>query len=333
MKTGEIKQLFDHFETLKVLVIGDVMIDAYLWGKVERISPEAPVPVVSVTHRENRLGGAANVGLNLKSLGAIPLMCSVIGNDEKGKLFLELMQKEGLSTQGIMSHPSRKTTVKSRVISHGQHLLRVDDEMDSNLPEDTANQFSQHILSLLKSEKPNAIVFEDYDKGCLSKSTIKQIVDEANKMNIPTLVDPKKRNFLHYRGVTLFKPNFKELTEGMKLEISKSDFDQIEKASAKFRLDMNIKYTLITLSEHGMYIGGSECSHHLPAEIRDIADVSGAGDTVVSVASLCLASGITPYQLAAIANLAGGLVCEKVGVVPIDKEQLKNECIHFFQSK
>ena len=255
------------------------------------------------------------------------------GNDEKGKLFLELMQKEGLSTQGIMSHPSRKTTVKSRVISHGQHLLRVDDEMDSNLPEDTANQFSQHILSLLKSEKPNAIVFEDYDKGCLSKSTIKQIVDEANKMNIPTLVDPKKRNFLHYRGVTLFKPNFKELTEGMKLEISKSDFDQIEKASAKFRLDMNIKYTLITLSEHGMYIGGSECSHHLPAEIRDIADVSGAGDTVVSVASLCLASGITPYQLAAIANLAGGLVCEKVGVVPIDKEQLKNECIHFFQSK
>ncbi len=327
MKKPDIKTIFDSFNQFNILIIGDVMIDSYMWGKVNRISPEAPVPIIMSTHQENRLGGAANVALNIQSLGAKPILCSVIGKDSKAKTFLGLLKKQNLTSEGILEDENRKTTVKTRIISNNQHLLRVDEEVDFELYKDIEKSFINHILTILKKTKVDAIIFEDYDKGCITPAVIKKVVEFANKNNIPTLVDPKRRNFLEYSNVTLFKPNFKELTEGLKIEIKKGDFEGIFNASKKLHKTLSAKYILVTLSELGVFISFNNKYKTLPAEIRDIADVSGAGDTIISIASLCLAADLSPELIAGISNLAGGLVCEKVGVVPIDKNQLLNETI------
>lgn len=330
MNTDALKQLFRSFDQMNILVIGDVMVDSYLWGKVERISPEAPVPVVSVTRRENRLGGAANVGLNIRALGAKPMLCSVTGNDEKGNLFISLMKDAGLETSGLLVDENRKTTVKFRIISQGQHLLRVDEENDHCLDLSNEAAFKKRIGTLLDTQQFHAIVFEDYDKGCITPELIKHVVKLASSKNIPTLVDPKKRNFLEYKGVSLFKPNLKELAEGLKTEVSKSDIQSVVKAAQMLESRLQNRFTMVTLSENGIFISDRNRFHHFPAVVRDIADVSGAGDTVISVAALCLASGLDIADIAIIANLAGGLVCEKVGVVPVDKQQLLDECIRYY---
>jgi len=296
-----------------------------MWGKVNRISPEAPVPIIMSTKQENRLGGAANVALNVQALGANPILCSVIGNDSKAKTFHSLLKKRNLSNEGIIQDETRITTVKTRIISDNQHLLRVDEENDNEINSDLEEKFIKKVLTILADKQINAIIFEDYDKGCITPKVIKSIVDYANKNNIPTLVDPKKRNFMEYRNVTLFKPNFKELVEGLKVEIKSGDFESIFKASQQLKKDLSCKYQLITLSELGVFISHNNSYETIPAEIRDIADVSGAGDTLIGTASLCLAAGLDPKIIAGISNLAGGLVCEKIGVVPINKEQLLQE--------
>ncbi len=327
MQEQEIKKLFTKFNTIKVLIIGDVMIDTYFWGKVNRISPEAPVPIIARTDIEHRLGGAANVARNIKALGAEAILCSVIGNDEKGKILLELMQSKNLSVQGIIQTNSRITTTKTRIISNNQHLLRIDEEISKVLDNRLEHQLIDKIKNIMSNKQPDAIIFQDYDKGVISKTLIETVVEIANNNKIPTLVDPKKRNFTNYRNVSLFKPNFKELIEGLKLEISKKDTKAIHAAAQKFRKKYNIEILMTTLSELGVYISDKEDYHKISAEIRDVADVSGAGDTVISTASLCLASGLSPFQIAWISNIAGGLVCEKSGVVPVNKEQLLDECI------
>lgn len=325
MKNQDIKSIFDSFNQFNILIIGDVMIDSYMWGKVNRISPEAPVPIIMSTKQENRLGGAANVALNVQALGANPILCSVIGNDSKAKTFHSLLKKRNLSNEGIIQDETRITTVKTRIISDNQHLLRVDEENDNEINSDLEEKFIKKVLTILADKQINAIIFEDYDKGCITPKVIKSIVDYANKNNIPTLVDPKKRNFMEYRNVTLFKPNFKELVEGLKVEIKSGDFESIFKASQQLKKDLSCKYQLITLSELGVFISHNNSYETIPAEIRDIADVSGAGDTLIGTASLCLAAGLDPKIIAGISNLAGGLVCEKIGVVPINKEQLLQE--------
>lgn len=322
MKNPDIKSIFDSFNRFNILIIGDVMIDSYMWGKVNRISPEAPVPIIMSTNQENRLGGAANVALNVQALGANPILCSVIGNDSKSKTFYSLLKKRELTNEGILEDDNRKTTVKTRIIADNQHLLRVDEEIDEELNTEIEQKFIKQILTILSDKSINAIIFEDYDKGCITPEVITSVVDFANKNNIPTLVDPKKRNFKEYKNVSLFKPNFKELIEGSKIDIKEGDFGGIFTASQKLHLELSAKYLLITLSELGIFISYNNSYQTIPAEIRDIADVSGAGDTVIGTASLCLAAGIDPELIAGISNLAGGLVCEKVGVVPIDKEQL-----------
>ncbi|HAF29733.1 MAG TPA: D-glycero-beta-D-manno-heptose-7-phosphate kinase [Bacteroidales bacterium] len=327
MKKPDIKAIFDSFNQFNILIIGDVMIDSYMWGKVNRISPEAPVPILMSTTQESRLGGAANVALNVQALGANPILCSVIGTDSKSKTFHNLLKKRRLSNEGILEDENRKTTVKTRIIADNQHLLRVDEEVDYELDAETEKKFINQILTILADKQIDAIIFEDYDKGCITPSVIKSIVEYANKNNIPTLVDPKKRNFMEYKNVTLFKPNFKELVEGSKIDIKKGDFEGIFKASQKLHSELSAKYLLITLSELGVYISYNGSYKTLPAEIRDIADVSGAGDTLIGTASLCLAAGLEPEFIAGISNLAGGLVCEKVGVVPINKDQLLQEAI------
>jgi len=320
-----LKNIFQKFSDYKVLIIGDVMVDAYLMGHVDRISPEAPVPIVSVHKRENRLGGAANVALNIKALGADPILCTVVGNDEKGKIYQELLEENGMSSSGLLFSDDRKTTSKTRIMSGSQHTLRVDDEVTTPLSADLERKLIERASAIMEVENIDAVIFEDYDKGVLTETVISQITYLAKEKQVPVLVDPKKRNFHNYKGATLFKPNFKEFCEGEKIEVAKSDFRKIIEHAKNFQLKYDIDYMFITLSEMGVVITSKTENHHIAAQIRQISDVSGAGDTVISVASLCLIAGLKPFDIARIANTAGGLVCEFSGVVPIDVNNLLRE--------
>ena len=316
-------EIFDEFSGLKALIVGDVMIDSYIWGKVERISPEAPVPVISITNKEIRLGGAANVAKNVAALGATPLLCSVIGKDSDGKSFLDLQETRGMDTRGIVQSEDRMTTVKERMLSSSQQLLRIDRETTKPLHKKDKENLLKKVDLLIK--EADVVIFEDYNKGVLDKKLIKSIVQLAQTNNIPTAVDPKKENFLNYENVTLFKPNLKEIKEGLKLDFKNDDEAAIAEASKSLRNKMAVEKVLITRSEHGVFISSNEHQHFIPAHVRSISDVSGAGDTVVSTASLCVALGLPDKFIAELSNLAGGLVCEHLGVVSIDKEQLLAE--------
>ncbi len=301
------------------------MLDTYLWGKVERLSPEAPVPIVSVTKRENRLGGAANVSRNLQALGATPVLFSVVGEDDNGKEFLSLLEKRELTRKGIFVDPSRNTTVKNRIISGGKQIVRVDEESTSSISVGMEKILADAILKELDENRVDVIVFVDYDKGVVTPTLFNAINKVALERKIPTAVDPKKRNFRNYRDVTLFKPNFKEFVEGTGLQIAKDDLEALKACADKFKKEQNLKLIFITLSELGVFISNGVKEQYYPVVIRDIADVSGAGDTVISVASLAMAAGLPPKIMALMSNLAGGLVCEKLGVVPVDAEQLRKE--------
>ncbi|MES3018048.1 MAG: bifunctional ADP-heptose synthase [Bacteroidota bacterium] len=316
---------FEKFNSLNILVIGDVMMDSYVWGKIDRVSPEAPVPVVQVTKKENRLGGAANVALNVQSLGANPIICAVIGDDQEGQELLALMDGSNLTKDGIITVKNRPTTVKTRIIAHNQHIVRVDAETEADIPDESSRDVKERIAEIISAQKIDAIIFEDYDKGLISEELITFTVSLANQKGILTIVDPKKRNFHFYKNVSLFKPNLKELREGINAEIDPVSVTQIEAAVDQIKAQLNAKSVMLTLSEHGVFISTAKDQKLMQAHPRNIADVSGAGDTVVATAALCLAAGLDEYQSAAIANLAGGLVCEHVGVVPIDKEQLLKE--------
>jgi rfaE bifunctional protein kinase chain/domain len=293
---------------------------------VNRISPEAPVPIVSLNKEEQRLGGAANVALNLKSLGAETILCSVVGNDKKGKQFLSILENEGMNTHGIFSSDDRVTTVKTRVIGNNQQLLRIDEEDTFFLTEKEETSFLELLEQLIETEKIDAIIFEDYNKGVLSKNVIQETILFAREKGIPTAVDPKKENFLTYQGVTLFKPNLKELREGLDMNCSFENRTSFDAAMEELEKRLNNEISFVTLSENGVFIKKGSNVHHAPAHIRTIADVSGAGDTVISVATLALAVGLSIESIAELSNLAGGLVCEKSGVVSIETDLLIQEC-------
>lgn len=315
--------LINQFENIPVLVIGDVMIDAYLFGSVERISPEAPVPIVAVNKKENRLGGAANVALNLIALGAKPILCSVIGNDLAGTDLINLLLENNIDASGIIKNNERVTTTKTRVISQNHQMIRIDNEDSANLNELQTTLLINKIIELLPLVK--IVIFEDYDKGVITQNLIGEITKKANELGIHTVVDPKKRNFGFYKNVTLFKPNLKELREGTKNDFSLKNKAEFEAICKNLIAKMNIKYLFVTLSENGVMITNGNEFSYIPAHLRKIADVSGAGDTVISVASLCLALNLPITQVAAISNLAGGLVCEEVGVFPINRIKLAEE--------
>ncbi|MFN3381058.1 MAG: bifunctional heptose 7-phosphate kinase/heptose 1-phosphate adenyltransferase, partial [Runella zeae] len=301
----------------------DVMLDAYVWGKVERISPEAPVPVVVAHHREYRLGGAGNVILNVHALGAEPIICSVIGTDTQGQNLLEELTKRGLRTDGILQSPDRITTIKERIIAGSQQVVRVDTETDKVITLEEQAQLIDKAKELMNN--CDVVLFQDYDKGVLCPHVIKELTDYANLHDIPTVVDPKKRNFLAYQNVTLFKPNLKELKEGLKVDFDVRKEDELRAVVKKLRHELNAKGAFVTLSERGVYIDFSDQQHRIAAHEREIADVSGAGDTVISIAACALALKLPPNIVAELSNLGGGLVCEHVGVVPINKETLKSE--------
>ncbi len=327
VKKEHIREIFRSFNNLNVLIIGDVMIDSYLWGKVNRISPEAPVPIVSVSHKEIRLGGAANVALNIQALGANPILSSDIGVDIEGQNFLDLLKKQKLSQKGILKSRDRVTTVKTRVIGNNAQLLRIDEETEEDISQSETNQLLTLINYIIQHEKIDVIIFEDYNKGLITPRMISKVGELSRSKGIPTCVDPKKKNFNAYKGVSLFKPNLKELREGLKLDISSDNINELQRAISSYRVKQKFETALVTLAEKGVITNSRKVKEHIPAHIRSIADVSGAGDTVISVASLCRALECNDVLTAALANLSGGLVCEQIGVVPINKEQLLEEAL------
>ena len=323
MSHNSIAEIIDAFQHLKVLIIGDVMIDSYIYGSTNRISPEAPVPIVQVTKKEKRLGGAANVALNIQALGAEPILCSIIGDDDNGGAFIDLLHNQQISSDGVIRSENRITIVKQRVLAGSQQMLRIDEESEKDLDPIEEKSLISQITNLI--QKVDLVIFEDYDKGTLNGNVITQTIILANKLGIPSVVDPKKKNFSLYKDTTLFKPNLKELRDGLRQEIDGNSLDSLDEAVEKLIEVKRHKKVMITLSEHGIYIKGQIGSQLIPAHIRSIADVSGAGDTVVSIAGLCMAIGLSDQLTAELSNLGGGLVCESLGVVPIDKGLLLKE--------
>lgn len=326
------KNLFKKFDKLKVLIIGDVMLDRYLTGKIERISPEAPVPVVHLQEEENRLGGAANVALNVAALGAVPYLCSIIGLDSNGKKFLELLPEHNLPADGLVISNERETTTKTRILAGNQHILRVDKEDTFDLEQNESKEILEKVNKILSENKIDVVIFQDYNKGVLTKSLIKKVVDLARKNKIPTAVDPKKNNFWAYRNVTLFKPNLKEIKAQLSFEVS-NNLESLKAAGAGIKKRLRNTASLITLSENGLYFEGQNGSQILPAHPRNVRDVCGAGDTVIAVAACGLGMELEMNVIADLANLAGGQVCEKTGVHPLDKEQLEKEYLQLLKSK
>ena len=321
--------LFNSFNEKKIMIVGDMMLDIYMNGKVERISPEAPVPIVSVTKTFSRLGGAANVAQNLKALGAEPILCSIVGKDEKSNDLISLMLEQNMDLSGIVKSEERITTSKIRIIGNNAQMLRVDTEDTFDLTDKEHNSLISKISEIISKENINGIILQDYNKGVLTEKLIQEIISIANSKNIPIGVDPKRKNFLAYKNVTLFKPNLKELKEGIGISTKDNSIEEIIKVVDVLQSKINCRYVMTTLSERGVLIKDYETNtfHHIPAHLRKIADVSGAGDTVLSVAMLCLVCNQEAYNIAALSNLAGGLVCEEIGAVPINKERLFEESL------
>ncbi len=306
-------------ESLRFVVVGDLMLDRYLYGRAERISPEAPVPILLLEREESRLGGAANVALNLRALGCQVEMAGVVGSDAAGGILREEAHRQGIGLFALVEDTRRPTTTKTRLIAHHQHMLRVDREVTTPLSPPQENALLQKVRFLL-SQKPHALILEDYNKGVLTLSVIRSLIEAARAENIPVLVDPKRDNFWAYEGVTVFKPNLRELSEALGRKVS-ADLSSLHEAIQELRTRMPHQYTVVTLSEEGVVVADDKgMFKHVPAHKRQIVDVSGAGDTVVSVLAIGVAWGLPITQAAALANLAGGLVCEYVGVVPVPRD-------------
>ena len=326
MSAVNFDQLFEQLTQLKVGVIGDVMLDTYMWGHVERISPEAPVPIVSLDEKEYRIGGAANVALNIASLGAAVSMLSVVGNDDEGKMLRQLLDEKKIKTDFLLSSPKRITTNKTRIISRNQQMMRLDNEITHDLWFEDENRLILALQTFIAQEKPDVLIFEDYNKGVLTELIIQKAIDLCKHHGIITTVDPKRKNFFSFKGVDVFKPNLKEVKEGLNLLIDDVNEEALKSIHEKLREQLQHHTSFITLSEKGVFYNNETEAGIIPTHIRNIADVSGAGDTVIAVASLVYAAAKDVKLMAEIANIAGGLVCEEVGTAAINKERLLQEC-------
>ena len=322
----DFEKLFKSFSGIKIGVIGDVMLDTYWWGHVDRISPEAPVPVVALDKKEYRVGGAGNVALNLSSLGASVSILSVTGDDDDAITLEGLFKAHKIITKWLLKSRDRITTNKSRIISRNQQMMRLDSEITSDLSISDRNALLKNLEQFIREEKPAVIIFEDYNKGVLTLELIENAISVCKTNNVLTAVDPKRRNFFAYRGVDIFKPNMKEVKDGLNLLIDDIKQPALEDIHEKLKKKLNHNISLITLSEKGVFYKQDSQARVIPSHLRNIADVSGAGDTVIAVASLLYAVTKDVNTMAEVANIAGGLVCEEVGTVPVNKERLLQEC-------
>jgi len=316
--------ILQKLDNLPVLILGDVMIDRYLNGSVQRISPEAPVPVVQHQSTEDRLGGAANVALNVQALGGRAWLCSIIGEDEDGQKLLEKMSEHQLPNAGIYQSKARRTTVKTRILGNQQQMLRIDREDTHDIDQAQAEILWNKALKIIAEESIRVIILQDYNKGVLTEWLIKKAIQDAKKAGVFTAVDPKKVHFFTYEGVNLFKPNLKEVQESMPFPVS-AQLDSLQKAADFLQEKLKNQYTMLTLSENGLFLDAGKGGKCYPTIPRKISDVSGAGDTVISIAAMSLAAGMDLDTVALLSNLAGGQVCETPRVVPINREKLAHE--------
>ena len=319
-------RLFKELSKTKIAVVGDIMLDTYWWGNVERISPEAPVPVVVLDEKELRIGGAGNVALNTVALGATTVLFSVIGNDDDGKALLSLLKKNNIHTDNIVVSGGRITTNKTRVISRNQHMLRLDAEMTKDINEGEKSLLMKSFTNFIKTEKPSVVIFEDYNKGVLTAELNEKMISICRENNIVTTADPKRKNFFSFKGVTIFKPNLKEVKDALNVLLDNVSDAFLQNTHKQLKERLQHSISLITLSEKGIFYQQDKTSKIIPTHVRSIADVSGAGDTVIAVASLVYAQTKDINLSAAMANIAGGLVCEEVGTAAINKDKLLQEC-------
>ena len=324
MERKKIAALISSFRNIPVLVIGDAMIDHYVIGKVDRISPEAPVPVVNVEREEWRLGGSANVALNLTSLGAKTFLCGLTGKDSDGKLLRKLCTDGKINSEALVEDSMRPTTKKTRILSDKHQLLRYDQELTTDANSKAEKKLINTFDKIIQQKKPRLVILEDYNKGVLTPRLISHVIETCNQKKIITTVDPKHNRFFEYQGVTVFKPNLRELKEAYHLSAIDSAPYELLKLSKRLSADLKGSSILITLGEKGSFYLTKTRNEIIPSQARDVADVSGAGDTVIAVVSLALAAGNSFHDSVDLANLAGGLVCEHAGVVPVTPAMLTN---------
>jgi len=322
----DLQKLFDAFATLKVGVIGDVMLDTYMWGKVERISPEAPVPIVSLDKKEYRIGGAGNVALNCQSLGSQVFILSVIGDDTEGMLLEELFNESLIDTSYLVKSAMRVTTNKTRIISRNQQMMRLDAETTADIDANCEHELVRQVRLFIQTNDPDVMIFEDYNKGVLTEKVIDKVITLCQEAGVITAVDPKRKNFFSYHRADIFKPNLKEVKEGLNLLFDDVNVSMLSKIHLEIKNILENKISFITLSDKGVFYQQNGRCSLIPSHLRNIADVSGAGDTVIAVAALVYAATQNVHLMAEIANIAGGLVCEEVGTVAIDKTKLQSEC-------
>ena len=319
------QRLFDSFATLRVGVIGDVMLDTYMWGSVDRISPEAPVPVVQLKEKEYRIGGAGNVALNCHSLGSQVYILSVIGDDNEGLLLEELFNESMIDTSYLTKSPFRITTSKTRIISRNQQMIRLDSEITTELDHRMEEGLLQQVRSFIQTHDPDVMIFEDYNKGTLTEKIIHEVITICKEAGVITAVDPKRKNFFSYHQADIFKPNLVEIRQALNILIEEANDSVLSKIHLELRNVLDHKISFITLSDKGVFYQKDGIASSIPSHLRNIADVSGAGDTVIAVAALVYAATQNVHLMAEVANIAGGLVCEEVGTVAIDKSRLQRE--------
>jgi len=316
----KIKSIISRFKDARILVIGDVMLDEFIWGKVSRISPEAPVPVVWVNSETYMPGGASNVANNIATLGARTIISGVIGDDSRGEVLNRLLSEKGVDTDGLIVDHKRPTTVKTRVIAHHQQVVRIDKEDTTETPKSVLNKICDFVDFRIRDV--DAVIIEDYGKGVISNGLIKEVVSIAKRKKKIIVVDPKEDNFSCYRDVTSITPNRFEAQNAVGFKLKNRD--DLCRAGYAILKDLRSKSVLITLGEEGMALfeKGGKKPLHIPTLAQDVFDVSGAGDTVISVFTLSKCCGATDVEAANIANCAAGIVVGKVGIAVVTQEEL-----------
>lgn len=323
---SELTAIFERIEKLKVGVIGDVMLDTYIWGKVDRISPEAPVPIITLNNKEQRIGGAGNVALNARSLGAEVFVISIMGDDDVALQLEKLLNEKELNTNYLIKSKDRVTTNKTRILSRNQQMMRLDEEVTHDLNKQDEKKLLAGIEKFISQEDPDVLIFEDYNKGVLTENVIKRTIDLCKQSGVITAVDPKRKKFFNYVGVDIFKPNLNEVKDALNILFEDADTIKLREIHEELKKNLHHHISLITLSEKGVFYQHDSNAAIISSHVRNIADVSGAGDSVIAVASLVYTATKNPHLMAEIANIAGGIVCEEVGTIAIEKEVLLKEC-------
>jgi rfaE bifunctional protein kinase chain/domain len=326
MLMEDFQKLFDDFKTIKVGVVGDVMLDTYMWGIVERISPEAPVPVVTLQKKEQRVGGAGNVALNLQSLGAKAFVLSVMGNDADATTLEEQFLRQKIDSTYSFKSSDRITTNKTRIISRNQQMMRLDAEITKDLNAEDEAKLIASVQQFVAREKPQIMILEDYNKGVLTETFIHSVIAICKEAGVLTAVDPKRKNFFSYKGIDIFKPNLIEVKEGLNMLFADVNKPLLQSIHTELQQLLHHQVSFITLSEKGVFYQQQAEAALIPSHLRSIADVSGAGDTVIAVAALVYAATRNVHLMAEMANIAGGLVCEEVGTAAINRQKLLHEC-------